>query len=145
MPSKFKVDLKQWMNGSQVENLSRHLTDYEKRVKALVKDLNLKSRDARDKSKVQLDRFTSQVRKTRAEVEKNVKGVLQQEGKVLNQKLNDLVGYLKSLALNEKNEKKAAPVDTAKPKAAKAGKKTAGTRRARAKKPAEAGATSAQA
>jgi hypothetical protein len=145
MASKFKVDLKQWMNSPQVENLSKHLTDYEKRVKELVKELNLKSRDAREKGKVQLDRFTTQVQKTRTDVEKNVKTLLQQEGKVLNQKLNELVTYLKGLAANEK--KAAAPVaETGKKKSApKSGAKKAAAPRARAKKSTAEASASGQA
>jgi hypothetical protein len=137
MASKFKVDLKKLMNKPQVENLSKHLTEYDHKVKELVKELNLKSRDAREKGKVQLDRFTAQVQKTRTDVEKNVKTLLQQEGKVLNQKVNELVTYLKGLAANEKKAA-AAPVETTKKKTAKAGTKKAGAPRARAKKAASA-------
>lgn len=130
MASKLKVDLKQWLKSPQVENLSKHLTTYEKRAKELVKELELKSRDAREKSREQLARFTTQVRKTGIEVEKNVKDLLAQEGKVLNQKLNELVTYVKGLA---NNEKKAAPVAAAAPakpaRKASGAKKTSGAAR----------------
>lgn len=137
MASKLKIDLKQLFTSQQVENLSKHLTTYEKRVKELVKELDLKSRDARDKSKERLAHFTSQVRKTSTDIEKNVKDLLNQEGKVLNQKVTELVTYLKSLA---SNEKKAAPVAAAKAapvkvaKTVKTATKKAGAPRKRAPK-----------
>jgi methyl-accepting chemotaxis protein len=98
----------QLKNAAWLGDLSQHLNEYEKRLKSVVKDLDLKSRDARDKSRKQLDTFTKQLKKTRTDLEKRVKSLVNQEAKRLNEGFNELVTYLKSLSVNEQQAAAAA-------------------------------------
>jgi hypothetical protein len=95
------VDIKGLLKSQWVSGLSKHLNAYEKKVKELVHELDLKSRDARDKSRKQLDQFTLQLKKTRTEVEKKVLTIVNQESHRLNKGLSELVTYLKSVAKSE--------------------------------------------
>lgn len=88
------------------DGLSHGLGGYEKRVKSMVKELDLKSRDARVKSREQLDRFAKQLKTTRSQLEKRVVTLVHSETERLNKGLNELVTYLKTLSKQEK--KKAA-------------------------------------
>ncbi len=94
-------------NSDFLHGISKQWTSYEKRVKSLVKDLDLKSRDARDKSRKQLDVFANQLQKTKVDVEKKVVSLVNYEAGRLNQGFNELVTYLKSLSTNEKLAKPA--------------------------------------
>jgi hypothetical protein len=95
------VDIKGLLKSQWVSGLSKHLNTYEKKVKELVHELDLKSRDARDKSRKQLDQFTQQLRKTRTDVERKVLTIVNQESQRLNKGLAELVVYLRSVAQNE--------------------------------------------
>lgn len=88
-------------------NITSHLGTYEKRVRAMVKDLDLKSRDARSKSREQLDRFASQLKTTRTQLEKRVVTLVNFEADRLNKGLNELVGYLKTLSKQEQSARNA--------------------------------------
>lgn len=81
--------------------LSDYLGTYEKKVRKIVKELDLKSRDARSKSREQLDRFTSQLKTTRGEFEKRVVTLVNHEADRLNKGFNELVSYLKTLSKQE--------------------------------------------
>lgn len=105
---KLKLDLKKLANSELVANLSKHLTTYEKRVKGLVSEFDLKSRDARQKGQEQIDKLAGQFKRSRNELEKRVSSLLHQEGQRLNQGVNDLFNYLKSIAKSEKLGKKSA-------------------------------------
>ena len=105
-PSMLKLDLKAIANSELVGNLSKHLTAYEKKVKELVNDFDLKSRDARAKGQRQLDKLAGQFKKTRTELEKRVTGLLHIEGQRLNQGVSELFNYLKNIAKNEKLDMK---------------------------------------
>lgn len=103
---KLKLDLKALANSELMGSLSKHLNTYEKKVKKLVNDFDLKSRDARHKGQLQLDKLANQFKKTRSDLEKRVTGLLHAEGQRLNQGVSELFNYLKSIAKNEKLEKK---------------------------------------
>jgi len=111
MPQKNLAGLKNFLESKWNDSVSKQLNIYEKKVKDLVKDLDLKSRDAREKSREQLDAFTHQVKKTRTDLEKRIVTLVNQETKRLNVGLNELVSYLKSLSHSEKTQAaaKAAP------------------------------------
>lgn len=76
---------------------------YEKKVKSLVKEIDLKSRDAREKSKDQLDKFTEKLKNRKSDLEKRVVGLVNVEAEKLNKGLTELVSYLKTLSHEEKN------------------------------------------
>ena len=100
-----RFDLKKIANTPWVENLTKQFNGYESRVKRLVKDIDLKGREARTKGKKQLNRFTHQLQKTRNEVEKKVTVLINKESKKLNGKVTELFKYLKTMANNEKQVK----------------------------------------
>lgn len=81
--------------------LSDYLGTYEKKVRKIVKELDLKSRDARSKSREKLDHFASQLKTTRGEFEKRVLTLVNHEAERLNKGFNDLVSYLKTLSKQE--------------------------------------------
>lgn len=95
------IDIKGLLDSRWVQGVSKQVNTYEKKVKGLVKDLDLKTRDAREKSQKQLDRFTVQIKKTRGQLEARVVEVVNQEAARLNKGFVELVTYLKSLANNE--------------------------------------------
>jgi len=124
-----KADLKKIANSTVVSNLSKQFNQYEHRVKKFVNEFDLRSREARDRSRQQIDQFTTQLQKTRKQVEKRVTQVIEKEGKRLNGRATELFNYLKSVAKSEKlalkaaaNGKKAAP--KARTRAASTTKKT---------------------
>lgn len=129
--------------------LSGYLGGYEKKMRSLVKDLDLKSRDARSKSREQLDRFANQIKTTRGELEKRVVTIVNHEADRLNKGFNELVTYLKALSQQEqasaKRSKKAKPAMSAKKKTS--GKKvstksTSAPRRPRKKSSSQASSAS---
>ena len=132
------IDLKGLLNSRLLKSewfggLSKQLTDYEKKVKTVVHELDLKSRDARVKSRKQLDQFASQVRKTKVELEKTVVALVNKEAQKLTKGFNELVGYLKVLSQREEIlAKKAKAVGGSKSKSKKA--KATGTKRSTAGK-----------
>ena len=103
-----KADLKKIANSTVVSNLSKQFNQYEHRVKKFVNEFDLRSREARDRSRQQIDQFTNQLQKTRKQVEKRVTQVIEKEGKRLNGRATELFNYLKSVAKNEKIALKAA-------------------------------------
>lgn len=96
-----KIDLKQLLKSDVVNNLTQHLNGYETKVRKLVEELNLKSLEARTKSKKQLDHFSEQIKKTRSDVERKVLTIVNQEAHRLNRRLTDLVDYLDTVAKKE--------------------------------------------
>ncbi len=99
---KLKVDLKRLVNSTLVDNISKQWGTYETRVKRIVHDFDLKSREAREVSRKRLDVFTSQLRKTRCDVEKKVATLINMEGRKLNVKVVELFNYLKTISNSEK-------------------------------------------
>lgn len=111
------VDLKGILQSEFVSGISKQLNVYEKKVKELVKDLNLRSVEAREKSRQQLDLFAEQIKKTRDEVEKKVVTVVNLETQRLNKGVTDLVSYLKTVAKHEKTAAKTVSKKSTKAKA----------------------------
>lgn len=131
LESLLKADLKKIANSALVSNLSKQFNSYENRVRKFVTEFDLKSREARTRSRKQIDQFADQLQKTRKEVEKRVTKVIEKEGKRLNGRATVLFNYLKSVAKNEKLAQKAA---SAKKGASKArSRATSTTKRAKRK------------
>ena len=95
------IDIKGILGSRLVQGVSKQVNTYEKKVRGLVKDLDLRTRDAREKSQKQLDKFAVQVKKTRSQLETRLVEVVNQEAVRLNKGFSELVTYLKSLANNE--------------------------------------------
>jgi hypothetical protein len=91
MESKLKIDLKRLADSALANNLSKHLNEYEAKVKEMVRDFDLKSREARDKSRERLDRFLAQLKQTRGDLEKKVTDIAHVEGERLNKRVSELV------------------------------------------------------
>lgn len=100
--SRIRSDLKRWASSDFVRGLSRQFSDYEVRVKEVVRDFDLRSRDAREKSRDQIEKFAKQLKKTRAKVEGQVNTLLSTEGHKLNGRVRQVFNYLKTIAQNEK-------------------------------------------
>jgi len=100
--SKIKSDLKRWANSDFVRNLSRHFSDYEVRVKEVVRDFDLRSRDAREKSRQQIDKIAEQIKRTRSKVEEKVSTILNSEGQRLNGRVKQVFNYIRAIAQSEK-------------------------------------------
>lgn len=116
--NKLTSDLKKLANSHWVLPLTKQLNTYEVKAKALVKEFDLKSRDARDKSKARLDEILGQLKKTRGEVETKVRTVFEEESKRLNARVTELFGTLRTLAQLdpvEETKKAKAAVSEAKP------------------------------
>ena len=96
-----RVDLKKLSKLPVLNHFSDQLTGYESRLKGIVKDLDLRSKGAREKSRRKLDKFAGQIRKTRSEVEKQVIKIVNREGKKLNNGLTHILEYLRSVAVTE--------------------------------------------
>lgn len=107
LQTKLRSDLKRIANSALVGNLSKQFNLYEDRVKKFVKDFDLRSQEARQRSRHQIDQFTNHLQKTRKQVEKRVTNVIEKEGKRLNGRATVLFNYLKSMAKNEKLAQKA--------------------------------------
>jgi hypothetical protein len=138
MVQKPNIDIKgllknQVMGAPWVSELSQHLNEYEQKLKSVVKDLDLKGRDAREKSRKQLDSFTRQLKKTRTDLEKRVRTLVNQEAKRINIGFNELVTYLRALANLEKGVELKPKAKSSKKAGSKkvsaAGAKKAGNRR----------------
>lgn len=97
-----KIDLKRFSKSEWIGGFTKQLNSYEKKVTRFVNDLDLKTREARERSKKHLDRFADHVQKTRDKVEKKIVSLLNQEAKRLNQKIAELFNYLKPIAKDEK-------------------------------------------
>lgn len=120
------------------EDLKRLASSYEDRVRKMVHDFDLKSREARENSLKQFDKFAVQLRKTRGNVEKRVTALLNEEGKRLNEAVTELFQYLKSMSKDEKIAQKGA----SKKKPSKARLSETGTKK-RSRKKSTAGASPA--
>lgn len=96
------IDFKEVLKSPWVNRVSKQVATYEKRLRVLVNDLDLKSREAREKSKQRLDEFQTQVKRTRSDVEKRVVTLVNEEAVRLNKHFADVLSYLKSLANREK-------------------------------------------
>jgi hypothetical protein len=102
-------------------HFTQQLNSYEIKVKNLVKDFDLKSREARKKSEERLEKFLSQVKKTRKELEKTVVDLVHDERKVLNAKIDNLLSFLHKM---KKAETTTSPAAKARPRTQKTARKT---------------------
>lgn len=125
MPTGLRVDIKQiaeWKDAQMkhfqklTQNWDTHFETYEKKVREAVHQLDLKSRDARKASETRLKDVSAQIQKTRGDVERRVKGLLEDEAKKLNVRLREIYSYLVKVAQKDQAAAK---------KAAKGGTKTA--------------------
>ena len=93
--NKLTKDLRKLANSQVFVPLTKQLNAYEKKARGLVKEFDLRSREARDKSKARLDDFLVQLKKTRTEVESKVRSLFEEESKRINTRVNDLLdtGY----------------------------------------------------
>ena len=126
---KLKLDLKRLANSALANNLTKHLNEYESKVKEMVHGFDLKSRHAREKSRKRLDEFAKQLKRTRGDLEKRVSALVSQEGIRLNKRVGELFNYLKSVAGNEKLSFRAAPSKKKKTKSASKTKKSSPKKR----------------
>lgn len=99
-----KIDLKK-IAQTQLKTVTDQLTSYEKRAKQLVKDFELTGKDAKQKSRAQLDSVVEQLRKTRTELEDKVKLLVEKESGRIDKKVNDLFDTLLTFANLEKKQK----------------------------------------
>ncbi|NBX92596.1 MAG: hypothetical protein EBQ85_05110 [Proteobacteria bacterium] len=89
-----------------VEEVSAQLSQHEKKVRAFVKDVDLKGRKAKEKSRKQVDAVAKQIRRTRKEIEGRVKHLVELESEKLNKRVNQFLNKLLSAAQAEKKTKK---------------------------------------
>lgn len=98
----FNIDLKKLSKESlkSVDQLSKQLATYEKRVKTLVHDMDVSTRDARKQGRERLDGFLNDLRVRRDQLEKKVTELVNTESKKIQDGVNELVAYLKVLRAN---------------------------------------------
>ena len=138
MPTGIRVDLKQiaqWKDAQMkhfqelTQNWDTHFETYEKKVREAVHHLDLKSREARKASESRLKEVSSQIQKTRGDVERRVKGLLDDEAKKLNVRLREIYSYLVKVAQKDQAAaKKASAKGAAKKSGAKTKAKSAGAK-----------------
>ncbi len=103
-----KAELQKVLHSKVLKDLTHQLNGYEQKVRTLAKDFNLKSQEARKRSKKQVDEFSARLKKTRKEVEKTLKSLLQQESKLLNEHFSELAKHLKMLSAQDQQKATAA-------------------------------------
>lgn len=129
---RLKSDWKKIAASPWMATLSKQFNYYEGKVKSLVHEFDLKSQVARIKGKKQINKFSAQLKKTRKEVEKKVTKLLNEEGHLINDKVSELVDYLKSMAQEELKGTKIAKRTASKVKGkvkARAKKATSGIKK----------------
>lgn len=107
--SNLKVDFSKWAKHPAINQLTQQVNAYEKRVSTLVKDFDLKGREARERSRKQLNKVLVQLKQTRAKVEKRVTQLIQTEGKRLNKRVTELMNNVAKMSRQEANERAATP------------------------------------
>jgi SMC interacting uncharacterized protein involved in chromosome segregation len=140
----FNIDLKRLSQESlkSVEQLSKQFAAYEKRLKTLVHDIDVQTRDARKQGRDRLDRFLDELRSRRDVLEKRVTELVRTESKRIQEGVHELVTYLKMLRANGAASS-GAPRSAKATKAAGSRRKTGGKKKASgAKKAAPAGGRS---
>jgi hypothetical protein len=98
----FNIDFKKLSQESlkAVDQLSKQFVAYEKRLKTLVHDMDVQTRDARKQGRDRLDRFLDELRSRRNALEKRVTELVSTESKRIQEGVNELVTYLKVLRAN---------------------------------------------
>ena len=84
------------------------LSAYEKKLRAFAKEVDTKSREARKLGKKEFEKVTSQVQKKRAELEKTIQYVVENERKKINARINDFLNRILSASTPTKKPKKRA-------------------------------------
>jgi len=106
--SSLKVDFSKWAKHPAISQLTQQISSYEKRISHLVKDFDLKGREARERSRKQLNEVLGQLKRTRSKVEKKVTDLVQVEAKRLNKRVSDLMAYISKISKQEANQKVAS-------------------------------------
>lgn len=132
------LDLKQiaqWKDAQwkQFQKVTQNWDGYEKKVREAVRQLDLKSQQARKASESRLKEVSQQIQKTRGDVERRVKGLLEDEAKKLNVRLRDIYSYLVKVAQKEKKASSKVKTRAASAKSAKGKTKATAPRKTRAK------------
>lgn len=118
LEQKLKAEIKKLSNSQVGQVLSEQLKTYEKKLKTLVDDLNVRGRDARDKSKKQLETLADQLKHSRSDLERKILTTLNKEAKRLNKNFQDLFTYIEKLT-EEKSEIRTKSVKSVKKLASK--------------------------
>jgi len=131
--SNLKVDFNKWAKHPAIDQLSQQLSTYEKKVTNLVKEFDLKGRQAKERSRKKLDKLVVQLKATRGKVEKRINHLVSAESKKLNRRVNDLVSYLTQVSRQEDREM-AASAGRAKKNSKTRRKTTSAKRKTRVRK-----------
>jgi peptidoglycan hydrolase CwlO-like protein len=131
--SNLKVDFSKWAKHPAISQLTQQVSTYEKRISDLVKDFDLKGREARERSRKQLNQVLGQLKHTRAKLEKKVTQLVQVEALRLNKRVTHLMAYVSKVSKQEANQK-AASVGRAKRTTKPTRRSTKGTRKPSSKK-----------
>ncbi len=116
-------DLKKFVGDDFTKNLKTTFTTYEKKVQELVKDLDVKGKEAKKKGEVQIDKWVKQLKRSRTDIEKRVTLLVNTEADKLSKQLGEVVKNLRGISAAE--VVKAAKPASKKAKSATTGKKKA--------------------
>jgi flagellar motor component MotA len=103
LEKRLKEELKKLSQSQLGQVFREQLKNYEVKVKDVVKDLNSKSKEAREKGRKQLEKLTVQLNTSRTGLEKKVLQLVNQETKKLNKSCQELFSYIEKLT-EEKSE-----------------------------------------
>ena len=115
-------DLKKFVGDDFTKNLKTTFNTYEKKVQDIVKDIDVKGKEAKKKGEVQIDKWVKQLKKSRTEIEKRVSVLVNDEAKKLSKSFGEVVKNLRGIS--------AAEMSATKPAAKKAKSGTAGKKKA---------------
>lgn len=104
---KLTEDLKKLANSQVVVPLTKQLNAYEKKARGLMKEFDLRSKDAREKGKARFDELLVQLKKTRTDVETKVRALIEEESKRLNGRVQELFETLRSVGQTDAETTKA--------------------------------------
>ncbi len=93
-----KTELNKLAKSELGKSLNLHILDYEKKLQKLVRELELRGQDFKAKGKERFNQITTQVKRTRIDLEKRAADLLEREGKRLNHRLGELAKALKVVA-----------------------------------------------
>lgn len=89
--------------------LSKQISNYEQKLKKVLKDVDLKSRNAQKKGKESLTHLKKQIQTTGTLVEKKIKHIIDDELSQLDKKVHSVVGKIKKIARDTQHTKKSTP------------------------------------
>lgn len=133
---KLRSDLKKLAQIKSIDQLKKQLVGYEKRVLEIVRDVDLKGREARRKGEQKINQFAEQLRRQSTGIEKQVRVLVAKERERLNEGIFELVTQLRKLSGSE-TVPVSAPVKktTAKPPKTSKTENASGKRSASSSKP----------